>query len=90
MGFHNPVYALSGTSPADLEEDQDLVTLKLTDLPNINSDFVPFKNNVESPFSRIGNQIGSSIKNIFGGFGNIFKKEEPSKKETVGMRSRSI
>jgi len=52
------------------------VTLKLIDLPNINSDYVPFKNTAESPFARLGNHIGTSIKNIFGGFGNIFKKEE--------------
>ena len=76
MGFLNPVHALSGTSPADLDEENDIVTLKLTDLQSKNSDFLmPLKNSMDSPFTRIGNHIGTSIKNIFGGFGNMFKKE---------------
>ncbi len=52
----------------------------------------------DSPFQRIGNQIGTSIKNIFGGFGNLFKKEKEPERigrlsdlpQEHSMRSRSI
>jgi hypothetical protein len=77
-------------SPGGWEEENDKVTLKLTDLTK-KENFL-LKSN-ESPFSMIGSQIGTSIKNIFGGFGNLFKKEERGRQgneQIIGMRSRSI
>jgi hypothetical protein len=34
----------------------------------------------ESPFQKIGTKIGTSIRNIFDNFGNLFKNEEKMNK----------
>jgi len=39
----------------------------------------------ESPFQKIGTKIGTSIRNIFDNFGNLFKNEEKINKSYEEM-----